>query len=497
MYTDRIDTDAGYDFANDDPDPEDDHGHGSHVAGIAVGRTGLSVTLDGCGPDPFQGIAPAATLIGIKVLDAFGGGSSSDIIAGIDRCADPDLPGGPADVINLSIGTGQFSGDCDGQHSWADAGNNAVDAGVVVVAAAGNEGYTNALASPACGSKVMAVGASYDEDFPSCEHPDRTAFIWCLDSFCLSTCTDSSPQTDELICFSNQSDDLDVAAPGCAIWSADFSVPNGNAITWKCGTSMSSPHVAGLAALLLSQEPSLNPYQVRTLIRSGSIDLGAGGFDRGYGYGRIDVISSLMLEPPICDGDNVCETGEDCNGCPNDCFSGSGASCGNGLCEAGDGEDCISCPQDCNGKQNGKPSKRFCCGDGGLLCDDSRCTSGGFSCTTDPAVASCCGDGTCEGSEDSLTCAIDCPPPICPDGTCDAGEDSCSCPQDCGTPPTTESNCTDEVDNDCDSLVDCSDVVDCGTDPACTCGQLGDSCTSDADCCSSKCKGKPGRKTCK
>ena len=69
MYADRIDTAAGFDFENDDANPEDDNGHGSHVAGIAVGATGLSADFGCVGPEPFQGVAPRATLIGVKALD--------------------------------------------------------------------------------------------------------------------------------------------------------------------------------------------------------------------------------------------------------------------------------------------------------------------------------------------------------------------------------------------------------------------------------------------
>jgi hypothetical protein len=143
------------------------------------------------------------------------------------------------------------------------------------------------------------------------------------------------------------------------------------------------------------------------------------------------------------------------------CFSG--ATCGNGLCEAGDGEDCVSCPDDCNGQQSGNPNNRFCCGDGDgenpVDCTDERCTSGGFACTDDPV---CCGDGTCEGSEDG-----------------------CCCEVDCGAPPANEipgSTCNDGLDNDCDGLIDCDD-------PDCPCGGPGAACTVDCDCCSNQCKG--------
>ena len=89
MYADRIDAAASYDFANNDSNPDDDNGHGSHVSGIAVGGTGLVVDLGCDGEEAFQGMAPGATLIGAKILNSAGGGTDSDIIAGIDPLRGP------------------------------------------------------------------------------------------------------------------------------------------------------------------------------------------------------------------------------------------------------------------------------------------------------------------------------------------------------------------------------------------------------------------------
>jgi hypothetical protein len=153
-------------------------------------------------------------------------------------------------------------------------------------------------------------------------------------------------------------------------------------------------------------------------------------------------------------GDGVCDLGEDCDSCPSDCISGTlpGAVCGNGICEAGDGEDCLSCPSDCNGKQNGKPSNRFCCGDGDgqnpVPCSDSLCSTGSFMCTDDPSTGGeyCCGDAICDDPpEDGFSCELDCgAPPVCI--------------------PTHEREkgprCSDGLDNDCDGLID-------GDDPDC------------------------------
>jgi len=182
---------------------------------------------------------------------------------------------------------------------------------------------------------------------------------------------------------------------------------------------------------------------------------------------------------PVCDDDGVCEAGEDCFGCPGDCASGStsGASCGNGVCEAGDGEDCLSCAADCNGVQGGKPAGRFCCGDGDgenpLPCSDASCSTGGWSCTDVPSVPGsfCCGQFGCESGESCSSCALDC--------------------------TTGAEICDDGVDNDCNGLTDCNDDV-CIIEPYCieagcgagfpSCCAQGGSCTTHADCCSGNCK---------
>ncbi|MCZ6652123.1 MAG: M12 family metallo-peptidase [Planctomycetota bacterium] len=239
----------------------------------------------------------------------------------------------------------------------------------------------------------------------------------------------------------------------------------------------------------------------------------------------------------LCDGDGVCDANEDCNTCPSDCFSGSGASCGNDICEAGDGEDCVSCPNDCNGVQNGNPNGRFCCGDGGgqnpLDCSDSRCIEGNFECTDVPVIGSCCGNGTCEGIENGSNCAVDCAVACIIDTDC---EDTDSCTTDtcsdgvCSNVPI---DCTDEnlctVDTcaggvcentplDCDDGDSCNGLETCnsgtgqcvdGPPPGCVsgdgccgpgcnsgndsecldCNPKNDGCSGDGDCCSNKCRG--------
>ncbi|MDG4865779.1 S8 family serine peptidase, partial [Streptomyces sp. T-3] len=138
---------GGYDFANGDADPMDDNGHGTHVAGIIAGRAAAKGGV--------TGVAPGATLTAYKVMNANGEGYTSDIVAGIEAAADPANPH-RADVINMSLG-----GYGDGSEPLGAAATAATRAGVVVVAAAGNDGPdSNTVGSPAAADGVIAVGAS-------------------------------------------------------------------------------------------------------------------------------------------------------------------------------------------------------------------------------------------------------------------------------------------------------------------------------------------------
>jgi len=197
--------------------------------------------------------------------------------------------------------------------------------------------------------------------------------------------------------------------------------------------------------------------------------------------------SDDLCVPLVCDEDGICEQGEDCINCPTDCIGGGGeGGCGNGVCELTLGEDCITCPEDCRGKQVGATKRQFCCGDSNgsginpVGCDDPRCSEEGWLCGSTSPDLYCCGNYACEGIEDYQNCGIDCDEPDCGDGTCDSDEDQCNCPGDCGIPPSEETNCTDGIDNDCDSYTDSYDAD-------CECGLRKDTCYEDADCCSNRC----------
>ncbi len=472
MYAGRIDAAAGWDFVNNDANPEDDNGHGSHVSGTVLGGF---VTADfacaATGPESMQGVAPNATLIGVKVLNAAGSGSASNIIAGINRCASTTLPGGQADVINMSLGGGQFTSTCD-TDTMAQAANNAVNAGVVVVAAAGNNGFANSLSTPACGSNVIAVAAIYDDNYPNCDFPTQTSFGFCLNQTCTSSCTDNNPVVNQRCCFSNRSSKIDVAAPGCIIFSNDSTVAAGNGLVGFCGTSQASPHVAGLAALLLDVNPSLTPAQVRQHIRNGAVDLGTAGFDTSFGYGRIDVINSLQLANPGCTTDPQCSDGLFCNG---------SEVCAAGTCQAGTPPNCadsVACTTDsCNEATDScdhTPNNGAC--SDGLFCNGSEVCNVALGCQagTPPNCADsvACTDDSCNEATDSCDHAPN--NSLCGDGLFCNGAETCSVTLGCqaGSDPCPGQDCDEagDVCVACTVNAQCDDGVFCNGAEICSGG---------------------------
>ncbi len=247
---------GGYDCYNNDNDPMDDHYHGTHVAGIVAANGEL------------KGVAYEASLMAYKVLSAYGSGRSSTIIQGIELSTDPDGDPGTddgADIINMSLGG---SGNPDDPMSQAV--DNAVDSGVVVVVAAGNDYSYWAILSPGVARKALTVGAT--------------------------------DKTDRLASFSSKGPVLstyaikpDVTAPGVGILASQLGGGNRS----LSGTSMATPHVAGAAALLLQSNPALSPAQVKHILMGTAVDLGYNVFCQGTG--GIDVyeaISSKTIVSP-------------------------------------------------------------------------------------------------------------------------------------------------------------------------------------------------------
>jgi subtilisin family serine protease len=248
-----IDDVRGWDFAGDDNLPDDDHGHGTHVAGIAAARISNATGI--------AGMAGGATLMPVDVFRG-GIGAYADLIQAILYAADNG-----AHVINMSLGATSYS---RGEEA---AVNYAWERGVVVVASAGNSG-ANIVSYPAAHTNAIAVAA-----------------------------TDS---LDNRAGFSTWGDFVDVAAPGVSVWS---SYRAGYASL--SGTSMAAPHVSGLAALIRSADATLTPAEVRGHIEGNTDDLGTAGWDPYFGHGRINARLALEnvavlpgpvpISPPIPD----------------------------------------------------------------------------------------------------------------------------------------------------------------------------------------------------
>ncbi|MFH1849614.1 MAG: S8 family serine peptidase [archaeon] len=220
---------GGYDFVNNDADPYDDHGHGTSVAYV------------------IHRIAPESGIIAVKVIDENGAGYESDVLAGIEYCREQNVS-----VISFSIGSGGYPGTCN-DNIVASYANSAAAAGIFVSAATGNDG-TALLKSPACASLVTAVAAS--------------------------------TKNDTLANFSNVNALVRIVAPGDSITTI---LPGGDAIV-RSGTSMSAPHVAGAAALLL-QNDDLEPEELEEKIAiSGKVIE-----HDGRNYSRIDIGRALNI----------------------------------------------------------------------------------------------------------------------------------------------------------------------------------------------------------
>lgn len=242
---------GGKDFVNNDSDPVDDQGHGSHVAGI--------ITADGIDPKA-KGVAPNTGVIAGKVLDNTGSGYFSDVVAGIYWAVNgPDGIYGnaddfSADAISLSLGTGApyvYKGFCDGVlPDLTNAIKYATGKNVTVVVAAGNSGSAG-VSVPGCISYSTTVGA-----------------------------VNSS---DKVASFSGRGNALDITAPGVNIYSSVL----GSAYAAWSGTSMATPMVTGTVALVKNAHPAYTQIQVENKLFSTAKDLGKSGKDKDYGWGRV------------------------------------------------------------------------------------------------------------------------------------------------------------------------------------------------------------------
>ncbi len=242
-------------------DGRDDHGHGTHVAGIIAGSGEAS-------GGKYRGVAPEALLLSAKVLRADGSGMMSDVMAGIEWAVEQG-----ARVINLSLGS---PGPCDGTDALSAMCDAAVKAGVVVCAAAGNDGPAPmTVGSPGCAREVITVGASDDKDQ-------------------VASFSSRGPTADGRV-------KPDILFPGvgivsCRAGGTSMGNPLDDFYTSASGTSMATPHASGVAALLLEAYPDLTPAQVKARMMGSAMNLKLDPNTQGAGRG--DALAALELEMP-------------------------------------------------------------------------------------------------------------------------------------------------------------------------------------------------------
>jgi len=244
---------GGWDFANDDADPLDDHGHGTHVSAIIAGDGGGVI-----------GVAPDTLLLAYKVLDSSGSGLESDVIAAVERAVDPDQDGDPrdhADVANMSLGF--YFGSAD--NPMTRAVENASAAGVVFCVAAGNRSDFFTVASPGDAPSAITVGAI--------DHADAIA-----------------PFSSKGPLHESMRIKPDLVAPGVDISSAWL----GGGVTVQSGTSMAAPYVAGVAARVKASHPEWLAPAIRSAVVNTA--RGLGNEPMIEGAGKVDGVRAISAD---------------------------------------------------------------------------------------------------------------------------------------------------------------------------------------------------------
>merc|ERR1712157_645240 len=303
---------TGSDSSSNGSWDSDGHGHGTHCSGTVAGLGENSKGVVGVIPDNMNG--KFQLVIG-KALSDSGSGSNSGVLGAVQSCVDNG-----AKVISLSLGGGGYSSTTD--EFYKDLYENE---DILFVAAAGNGGSSSKL-YPASYPALMSVAA--------------------IDS------------NQNKASFSQYNDQVEISAPGVSVKS---SLPNDKYASWS-GTSMATPHVAGVAGLLWMYFPECKNYQIRNVLAATAKDLGDGGCDNKYGHGLIQAKQAYELlsqgncggnlgkvfppkggcEQSVPDGPTAAPTPE-CTS-DQDCDDGDTCTldtCDNGLCLST--PDCASC----------------------------------------------------------------------------------------------------------------------------------------------------------
>ncbi|MDE3090561.1 MAG: S8 family peptidase [Chloroflexota bacterium] len=228
--------------------PNDNHGHGTHVAGI-IGGSGAASN------GKYKGVAPECVYYTAKVLRGDGSGSTSDVMAGVEWATQQNVQ-----VINLSLGS---DGACDGTDALSVTCDAAMNRGVVVCIAAGNAGPgAGTVGSPGCAKAVITIGAT--------TKTDQVA-----DFSSRGPTSDGRVKPD--VCFPGAS------IHACRAKGTSMGTPVDDYYTTASGTSMATPHAAGTCALLLQAKPTLSPQQVKDLLTSTAKNLALDPNTQGTG----------------------------------------------------------------------------------------------------------------------------------------------------------------------------------------------------------------------
>ena len=299
---------GGYDFYYYDTNPMDVYGHGTHVAGTAC-----AADNDNGNVDPklgVVGVAPECALYSLRVLGNSGSGYESDIVYAIQWALGDSIDiywngeyqdsvvGERLDIVNLSLGSSQAYSTAS-EMTFA----RAEERGLIIVAAAGNSGHPSGKG-------------------------DNGIYTAKYDSVIAVAATDTN---NNRASFSSTGSAVELAAPGVSVYSTwnDNTDYNGNATTCRdgsaddcykygSGTSMASPHVAGVAALIIAAGYSdyngdgvVNKRDVRAILNASAIDLGTTGRDTKYGFGLVNALSAVQLASSDINHTPVANAGAD------------------------------------------------------------------------------------------------------------------------------------------------------------------------------------------